>query len=228
MTPSFRESGAFDSIISVAAFVLLDKFVGLPYAIAGVTVWSLKVTYVKHRKHQRIGWLLPVTTLFLIARGAIGIIFDSRALYFGTGIAAKAALGLGLIGSVLIGKGVGAMYAHRVLPFPEEVRAHRIYRSTLNQLTILAGCYEIGSAGSDVWLYNHSSKSGFVLIRILVNWVTGFVVIFGAILYADTRLKRIPGFAGLLELAEETLTRHGHAAPGARFPAPDATSQGDR
>jgi hypothetical protein len=27
---SFRESGAFDSIISVAAFIALDRFLGLP------------------------------------------------------------------------------------------------------------------------------------------------------------------------------------------------------
>ena len=58
---SFRESGAFDSIISVAAFIALDKFLGLPWAIAGATLWSLKATYVKVRKGQRIGWLLPVT-----------------------------------------------------------------------------------------------------------------------------------------------------------------------
>jgi uncharacterized membrane protein len=228
MNPSFRESGAFDSIISVAAFILLDKFFGLPWAIAGVTVWSLKAAYVKHRKGQRIGWLLPVTTLFLIARGAVGIIFDSRALYFGTGIAAKAAIGLALIGSVLIGKGVGVMYAHRVLPFPDEVRAHRIYRSTLNQLTVLAGCFEMGSAGWDVWLYNHSSKSGFVLIRFIVSWVSGFVTIFGAIFFADWRLRRIPGFGGLLELAEATLEHRNASTAPARLPAPDATSQGDR
>ena len=228
MNQSFRESGAFDSFVSVAAFILLDKFVGLPWAIAGATAWSLKATYTKHRKHQRIGWLLPTTTLYLILRGIVGIITDSRAVYFGIGIGTKFAIGLGLVGSVVVGKGLAAMYADRVLPFPDDVRAHRIFRSTMNQLTVLAGCYEMASAGSDVWLYNHSSKGGFVLIRILVNWVSGFVVMFGAILYADTRLKRIPGFAGLLELAEETLTRHGHAAPGARFPAPDATSQGDR
>jgi len=228
MNPSFRESGAFDSIISVAAFILLDKFLGLPWAIAGATAWSLKATYVKHRKGLRIGWLLPTTTIYLIIRGTIGIITDSRAAYFGIGIGTKAAIGLGLIGSVVIGKGLGTMYAHRALPFPEDVRAHRIYRSTMNQLTILAGCYEIGSAGWDVWLYNHSSKSGFILIRMLVSWISAFVVMFGAIFYADWRLRRIPGFGGLLELAEATLEHRNPSAPPARLPAPDATSQGDR
>ena len=228
MNPSLRESGALDSFVSVAIFILLDKFAGLPWAIGGATAWALKATYTKHRKGLGIGWLLPTTTLYLILKGIVGIITDSRAVYFGIGIGTKVAIGLGLIGSVIIGKGLAAMYVHKVLPFPDDVREHRIFRSVMNQLTVLAGLYEIASAGSDIWLYNHSSKGGFVLIRILVNWVSGFVVMFGAILYADTRLKRIPGFAGLLELAEETLTRHGHAAPGARFPAPDATSQGDR
>ncbi|MEO5838440.1 MAG: hypothetical protein ABIQ73_02900 [Acidimicrobiales bacterium] len=228
MNPSFRESGAFDSIVSVAAFILLDKFLGLPWAIAGATAWSLKAAYVKHRKGQGIGWLLPTTTIYLVIRGTIGIITDSRAAYFGIGIGTKAAIGLGLIGSVVVGKGLGAMYAHRVLPFPDDVRVHRIYRSTMNHLTVLAGCYEIGSAGWDIWLYNHSSKSGFILIRMLVNWVSAFVVIFGAIFYADWRLRRIPGFGGLLELAEATLEHRDASTAPARLPAPDATSQGDR
>ena len=228
MNPSLKESGALDSFIQVAAFILLDKFVGLPWAIAGATLWALKATYTKHRKGQGIGWLLPTTTLYLIARGTIGIISDSRAVYFGIGIGTKALIGLGLIGSVVIGKGLAATYVHKVLPFPEEVRTHRIYISVMNRLTVLAGCYEIASAGSDIWLYNHSSKGGFVLIRILVNWVSAFVCMFGAILYADTRLKRIPGFGGLLELAEATLEHRDPSTPPTRLPAPDATSQGDR
>ena len=225
---SFRESGAFDSIVSVAAFIALDRFLGLPWAIAGATAWSLKATYVKVRKGQRIGWLLPVTTIYLIIRGTIGIMTDSRAAYFGIGIGTKAAIGFGLIASVLIGKGIGAMYAHRVLPFPTEVQVHRLYRSTMNHLTVLAGCYEIGSAVWDIWLYNNSSKSGFIVIRMLVSWVSAFVVIFGAIFYADRRLRRIPGFDGLLDLAEATIEHRGASTAPTRFPAPDATKQGDR
>lgn len=231
--PSFRESGAFDSIISVAAFILLDKFVGLPWAIAGATAWSLKATYVKHRRGQSIGWLLPTTTLYLIVRGSIGIITDSRAVYFGIGIGTKMLIGLALIGSVVIGRGLLASYAHRLLPFPDEVRAHRIYRSTMNHLTLFAGAYEIGSSFWDIWLYNHSSKSGFVVIRLLVSYASTFIAIFGGIFYMDVRLKRIPGFGGLLELAESVLeasdkTKPRPTEPTTRLPAPDVTSQGER
>ncbi len=50
-------------MLSVAAFVVLDRVAGLPWAIGGATLWSLKATYTKHRRGQRVGWLLPVTTL---------------------------------------------------------------------------------------------------------------------------------------------------------------------
>ena len=232
LNPSFRESGAFDSIVSVGAFIILDKFAGLPWAIAGATAWSLKATYVKHRKGQSIGWLLPTTTLYLIVRGTIGIVTDSRAVYFGIGIGTKMLIGLGLIGSVIIGRGLLATYAHRILPFPDDVRAHRIYRSTMNHLTLFAGAYEIGSSIWDIWLYNHSSKSGFVVIRLLVSYASTFVAIFGGIFYMDIRLKRIPGFGGLLELAESVLeagdaSKSNRSKAQTRLPAPDATSQGD-
>jgi hypothetical protein len=238
LNPSFRESGAFDSIVSVAAFIVLDKIAGLPWAIAGATAWSLKATYVKHRKGQAIGWLLPTTTVYLIIRGVIGIITDSRAVYFGIGIGTKMLIGLGLIGSVVIGRGILAMYAHRILPFPEAVRTHRIFRSTMNHLTLFAGVYELGSAAWDIWLYNHSSTSGFVVIRLLVNYVATFVAIFGGLFYMDVRLKRIPGFGGLLELAEAVIdasdhskasrAKTAHSNAPTRLPAPDATSQGER
>ena len=68
---------------------------------------------------------------------------------------------------------------------------------------MLAGLYEIATAVWDVWLYNRTSTNGFVLIRLGVSWVSGFVVIFGAIIYADASLRKIPGFAGLLAVMEE-------------------------
>lgn len=202
---SFRQSGAFDSVVAVALFVVFDRVAGLPFAIGAATLWSVKAAVVKHRRHERLGWLLPITTVYLVVRGVIGIVTDSRAVYFGISIATKYAIGLALIGSVLIGRGLLRTYAPKLFEFPLHVITDPIYISTMNRLTIGAGIYEFASATSDIWLYNNAPKGGYVLIRILVNWVSAFVAIFGAIIYADSRLKKIPNFPGLLALAEATL-----------------------
>jgi hypothetical protein len=112
-------------------------------------------------------------------------------------------IGVVLIGSVIVRRALLPRYAPLVIPFPAFVLAHERYYRTLRNLTVLAGLYEIATSVWDVWLYNRTSTNGFVLIRLGVSWVSGFVAIFGAIIYADASLRKIPGFEGLLAVMEE-------------------------
>lgn len=198
-----RSSGALDSVGSVAAFVVGNKLGGLGLAIALVTAWSLVAVVRRARNGVAIGKLLPITTAYLVVRGVIGLATGSKAVYFGTSIGTKVAIGLVLVGSALLGRSLLARYLPLVIPFPAAVLAHPQYRRTMRNLTLLAGVYEIGTAVWDVWLYNRTSTNGFVLIRLLVNYISGFVAIFGGIVYADVSLRRIPGFDGLLAVLEE-------------------------
>lgn len=199
----FGSSGAFDSLGSVAAFMIGNKLSGLGLAIGLVTAWSLVAALRRYRSGLGVGKLLPITTAYLIARGAVGLATGSKAVYFGTSIATKVGIGVVLLASVAIGRAVLPRFAPLAIPFPSFVLAHERYYRTLRNLTVLAGIYEIGTAAWDVWLYNRTSTNGFVLIRLGVSWVSGFVVIFGAIIYADASLRKIPGFEGLLAVMEE-------------------------
>jgi hypothetical protein len=215
-----RSSGTLDSVGSVAGFILGNKLGGLGLAIALVTAWSLVAIVRRARNGIAIGKLLPITTAYLVARGVIGLVTGSKAVYFGTSIGTKVGIGLVLIGSAAMGRSLLGRYAPVVIPFPAFVLEHVRYRRTMRNLTVLAGVYEIGTAVWDVWLYNRTSTNGFVLIRLLVSWVSGFVTIFGGILYADLSLRKIPGFDGLLAVLEEATEALGGKPRGA--PAPDA------
>ncbi len=207
------QGGAMDSVVSVALFLLVRRALGLPAAIIASTGWSLAATVRRRRKGLPVGKLLPLTTAFLVVRGVIGIVTDSEAVYFGIGISTKAAIGVVLIGSVLARRALLTVYVPRVLPFPPSVVAHRIYRSTFNQLTVLVGLYELASAAWDVWLYNNSSIDGFVLIRLGTGWLSAFIGIFVAVVYADWRLRKIEGFDGLLPMLESMATPGAGPAP---------------
>ena len=213
---TLKGSGALDSVGSVAAFLVGNRVGGLGLAIALVTAWSLVAIVRRHRNGIGIGKLLPITTAYLVGRGIIGLATGSKAVYFGTSMATKVLIGLVLIGSVVIGRSLLGRYAPLVIPFPAFVIEHLRYRRTMGHLTLLAGVFQIGTACWDLWLYNRTSTSGFVLIRLLVNYAAGFVVIFGGIVYADLSLRKIPGFDGLLAVLEEatgTLSGKGHPRP---------------
>lgn len=216
----FRSSGAFDALGSVAAFMLGNRFGGLGLAIGLVTAWSLVAALRRARNGIGIGKLLPITTGYLVLRGAIGLATGSKAVYFGTSIGTKVAIGLVLLGSAMVGRSLLGRYAPLVIPFPAFVLAHPRYRRTMRNLTILAGVFEIGTAAWDVWLYNRTSTNGFVLIRLLVSYVSGFVTIFGGIVYADISLRKIPGFDGLLAVLEEATEALGGKARPRPEPQP--------
>jgi hypothetical protein len=215
MTLGLSSSGGMDSVISVALFMVANRLGGLGWAIAASTTWSLKAAITRRRKGVAIGKLLPITTGVLLIRGIVGIVTDSKAIYFGSGIAIQAAIGLALIISAVVGRSVIGEIAPRVLPFPPHVAAHPIFRSTAARVTIIAGVYELAKSGWDVWIYNNASTNGFVLMRFLAGWLSGVIVIAGSIIYAERRLKRIEGFDGMLPMLE-SMTPAG--APGPNSP----------
>jgi hypothetical protein len=194
-----------DSLMPVLLFVGLNSFVGLTWAIAGATAWSVFAAIRRRRQNLPIGKLLPIVTLFIVARGIVGIITDSEAVYFGIGIATKFGVGLGLLGSVVIGRNLLGHFAPYVFGFDEELQENPIYKSTMAQLTVIAAFYYFISAGFDIWLFNNSSANGYVVIRAVVNWPFAMATIGLCSWWAHVRFKRIEGFPGLFNLFEQYL-----------------------
>ena len=110
-----------DSVAPVAIFLLLNRFAGLGWAVAGATVWGVQASVRRTRRGEAIGKFLPLLIVYLLVRGLIGIITDSEDVYFGIGIATKAAIGLGLIGTVIFRRSFLSQVLPIVLPFKAEI-----------------------------------------------------------------------------------------------------------
>jgi hypothetical protein len=104
--------------------------------------------------------------------------------------------------SVAIGRPLLGELLPFVIPFPDDVRRHPIYASTMARVTLIAAAYELSTAAWDVWLYNNASLNGFLVFRMLSGWLSAFVTISGCLLYANRSLSRIDSFDGLVALFE--------------------------
>ena len=197
-----------DSIMPIILFLGLRRLFGLTWGIVGATAWALKVAVQRKRNGHPIGKFLPIITVGIIARGIIGIVTDSEAVYFGIGIGVKAAIGVGLIVAVLVGRNFVAEYAPLVMGFDDATQAHPIYRRAMNRVAVVAGVAQLLSAGFDVWLYNNSSVSGYLTIRFFVNWPFTTLVLFGSFAYLGRQLAQIPGFPGLNALLESRMAQY--------------------
>lgn len=197
-----------DPIMPVVLFLVLNRFAGLAWAIAAATLWSIKVAVQRKRRGSPIGKFLPVITLGIIARGAVGIVTDSEAVYFGIGIGTKAASGLVLVVGAVIGRNLLAMYAPMVFGFTPRIVRHPTYHHAMGRLAVVAGFALFASAAFDVWLFNNSSVSGYLVIRTMVNWPFNTALLIGSFWYLGRRLADVPGFPGLNALLEERMAAY--------------------
>tara|TARA_Y100001970_G_scaffold259985_1_gene341556 strand:- start:1078 stop:1719 length:642 start_codon:yes stop_codon:yes gene_type:complete len=191
-----------DSVAPVAIFLLLNRFAGLGWAVAGATVWGVQASVRRTRRGEAIGKFLPLLIVYLLVRGLIGIITDSEDVYFGIGIATKSAIGLGLIGTVIFRRSFLSQVLPIVLPFKAETIKHKVFSRVMAQMTVVLGLYQILTSIWDIWLYRQTSVDGYVVIRTLVGFPAGFIASLLGVFYIDRSLRGADGFKGFVDLLE--------------------------
>ena len=191
-----------DSVMPIVAFLVLNRWASLGWAVAGATAWSIKAAVSRRRHGEAVGRFLPLLIAYLVVRAGIGIATDSEAVYFGIGIGTKALIGMALVATAVVGRPFLARVFPLAVPLAAETVAHPVFRRTMGRLTVALGAYQLLTSVWDIWLYNQTSADGYVAIRALVGWPAGFIVSCLGLWYADRALRAAPGFPGLLDLLD--------------------------
>lgn len=224
---AFRQGNSIEGLLPIIAYVAGDQLgsravsdeFGTRIAVVAMTAAAVWALVQRHRRGQGIGWWIPSVAAYLFARGVAGIIWGED-VFLAIGIGLKSALGLAALVSVVVGRPLAAVLSPLVLPFTAEVRAHRLFRVTMRNITLAYAIYQLITVGFEIWLLaNTESGSGFLIIRTLVGSVAGFVGFIAAIVYSDRKMRPIPGFDGIMAMFErigEVLERQRADARAAR------------
>ena len=191
-----------DSVMPIVAFLVLNRWASLGWAVAGATAWSIKAAVSRRRHGEAVGRFLPLLVAYLVVRAVIGIATDSEAVYFGIGIGTKALIGMVLVATAVVGRPFLARVFPLAVPLAAETVAHPVFRRTMGRLTVALGAYQLLTSVWDIWLYNQTSPDRYLVIRTLVGWPAGFIASCLGLWYADRALRAAPGFPGLLDLLD--------------------------
>ena len=205
-TPSApTRADVFDQYMPIVLFLVLNSAFGLAPAIAAMTLWAVKAQVSRYRRGLPLGRVMPIIVVYLLIRGTLGIIYDSEEVYFGIGISAKALAALALLVSAALKRnGVGYALPYLV-PVDRDTKSHPEYRAATRRTSIGVALVVFASVGFDTWLLQNASINEFVLIRLGVNWGLSILTLLMIGLYLDRRLRRIPGFPGMMPLVEKRL-----------------------
>ena len=194
---------AIDSVMPIVAFLVLNRWASLGWAVAGATAWCIKAAVSRWHHKEAVGRFLPLLIAYLVVRGVIGIVTDSEAVYFGIGIGTKALIGLVLVATAVRGPSfLSRVFPLAVRSLAAETVAHPVFDRTMGRLTVALGTYQLLTSVWDIWLYNQTSPDRYLGIRTLVGWPAGFIVSCLGLWYAVRAVRAAPGFPGLLDLLD--------------------------
>ena len=203
----------FDQYMPIVLFLVLNSAFGLAPAIAAMTLWAIKAQVSRYRRGLPLGRVMPIIVVYLLIRGTLGIIYDSEDVYFGIGIGAKALAALALLVSAAMKRNATGYALPYLVPIDRDSKSHPEYRAATRRVSIAVALIVFASVGFDIWLLQNASINKFVLIRLGVNWGASVATILGMGLYLDRRLRRIPGFPGLMLLLERRMGDLGMRPP---------------
>ncbi len=213
MPPAPTRADVFDQYMPIVLFLVLNSAFGLVPAIVAMTLWAIKAQISRYRRGLPLGRVMPIFVVYLLIRGTLGIIYDSEDVYFGIGIGAKALAALALLISAAMRRNATGYALPYLVPIDREIKSHPEYRAATRPVSIAVGLIVFASVGFDIWLLQNASINKFVLIRLGVNWGASIATILGMGLYLDRRLRRIPGFPGIMSLVERRLRDLGMKPP---------------
>lgn len=213
MPPAPTRADVFDQYMPIVLFLVLNSVFGLVPAIVAMTLWAVKAQVSRYRRGLPLGRVMPIIVVYLLIRGTLGIIYDSEDVYFGIGIGAKALAALALLISAAMRRNATGYALPYLVPIDRETKSHPVYRAATRRVSIAVALIVFASVGFDTWLLQNASTNNFVLIRLGVNWGASIATILGMGLYFDRRLRRIPGFPGMMALVERRLGDFGMNPP---------------
>jgi hypothetical protein len=186
MAPSTRRMWA--SMSPTAVFLVVNWLSGVAPAAIAATMTAIAVIAWRARHRDHIGWIMPITLTYVVARGTVSALTSSEDVYFGIGIAASAVVATGVLGSAWTSRPVGLWAIPLVVRYEEHVRAHARYLTVARHVTAMWGVAELGVTAWEAWHLRQVGPVGFIGRRTLIGWPVMAFVVFWLIFYTRFRL----------------------------------------
>ena len=157
-------------------------------AIVAATVVAAGLVVQRHRRRERVGWVLPVSLGFVVFRGLLSVATRSDDVYFGIGVVASAAVALAVLGTAFTRSPAAVYVIPLVKRYGPEVVIDPLYRRVAAHVTIGWGVCHLAVT---MWEASHllqTSAIEFVAVRSFVGWPVLGVVVFWLIFYLRFRL----------------------------------------
>lgn len=185
-----NRGGLLASIVPSIAFVVGDRLFGIVPAMIAATAFAAGAIIYRQVRGQGVGWILPISLVYVLVRGVAGVVTDSDTVFFGIGIALSAVTAIAVGLTSVTRYPVASFLLPLVTPYQHLTPADANYRRVAAQVTAAWAIAELLVTGAEWWHLANAGGTEFVIARTFIAWPFMAFVIFLLIAYTRFRLDR--------------------------------------
>jgi intracellular septation protein A len=190
------------SLLPVAFFYIGFRTWGFSAAVLIVLAWSAAV-FVWHRRRTGGADVFSATTFgFACVKATAGLVSQNTWLYLAWPSLENMIYGTAFFGSALLGKPLLALYAQRMYPIPEPVRASNTFRRSMLVVSAAWLCGHSLRAVVRLWLLSTLPLEYYLIADTVAGWPINISLIAFTTWYPLRQLHR----AGYMSLAPRPMT----------------------
>jgi hypothetical protein len=197
-----------DGFGPLATFFLGWKLIGLTAGIVLAVVFGVGV-FLHERRQHRPAALVRVALAVVCLRALVGVSSGSASVYLAQEIGIDLLLGLGVLGSLAVGRPISAWIAADVYPFTAEMRDSDTFRQVMRTVTAVSGSYFLARAAVRLVALLTLSTDRYVLVVALSDAPFLIALLAWSVYYTVAAFRRSEQWGALLADAELTGMRAG-------------------
>lgn len=181
--------GSLFGLIPLTAFYVAHQVAGVVWAVIVGGILSVGVLPLEIRttKAARWSWAGIAGVAF---GGAFALLTQDPKLFFLRSVIADGAIGLAMLGSLVIGRPLISVFASWVVNIPEVYRRTSYYRWSFGVLTFVWGVVNLARAAGRGYLVVAGSLDQLVLVQILTGWPVFAALVAFSVWYPRLMVRR--------------------------------------
>lgn len=181
--------GAVFGMIPLLGFAIAHDVAGVNWSVVVGAALSLAVIPLEIRTTKSAKWS-AIGIAGVTVGSALALLTHDPRLFFLRSIVGDAAFGVAMLGSLLIGRPLIAVFASWVVTIPEYYKKTSSYKWSFGLLTFVWGVVNLARAGGRGYLLAVGSLHQFVVVQILTGWPVFAMLVAFSVWYPRLMARR--------------------------------------
>ena len=194
--------GAIYGFIPMIAFYVAQRVGGVKWAVGVGVGLSVLIIPLEQRMTGTMRWCW-IGLVGVVASGGLALFTNNPRLFFLKSVVGDGTLGVAMLGSLVIGKPLVAMFASMAVKIPDWYKATKAYKQSFGMVTLAWGLVNCARAAGRGYMVARGTLGQVMVVNLATGWPVFAALVAFSVWYprrlAHQYVRSVGGHEGMVD-----------------------------